>query len=98
MGGIKYGPPKAVDREFMYKKFARTPETPKIDVFHFFTGVLGPGRCLDGFAPHFSCRYTPSDPNFIIPDPHPLKFREHPKKQKMSLLTFSELFSKKHLS
>ena len=41
---------------------------------YFFTVVLGPGRCLDGFVPHFSCRYTPSDPKISILDPKSLKF------------------------
>ena len=30
---IKYGPPKAVDREFIYKIFARNPRDPKIGIF-----------------------------------------------------------------
>ena len=55
-------------------------------------GVLGPGRCLDGFVPHFSCRYTPSDPNFIIPDPHPLKFRENPKHKNVVANIFRTIF------
>ena len=29
-------------------------------------GVLGPGRCLDGFVPQFSSRYIPSDTRFTI--------------------------------
>ena len=37
-------------------------------------GVLGPGRCLDGFVPHFSSRYTPSDPKISILDPKSFKF------------------------
>ena len=36
--------------------------------------VLSPGRCLDGFVPHFSCRYTPSDPKISILDPKSFKF------------------------
>ena len=35
--------------------------------------VLGPGRYLDGFVRHFSSRYTPSDPKFIILDPQNIK-------------------------
>ena len=76
-----YGPPKAVDREFIKTPKPPRPQNPKplnpkIGFFKFFIAVLSPGRCLDGFVPHFSCRYTPSDPNFIIPDPKHIKFHE----------------------
>ena len=66
---VTYRPLKAVDREFIYKISARNPRDPKTSIFNFFTGVLGPGRCLDGFVRHFSSRYTPSDPKFISLDP-----------------------------
>ena len=66
---LKYGPPKAVDREFIYKIFARNPRDPKIGIFYFFTRVLGSGMCLDAFIAHFSSRYTPSEPKFSILDP-----------------------------
>ena len=39
-------------------------------------GVLGPGRCLDGFVRHFSCRYTPSDPKILVLDPTLNDFRK----------------------
>ena len=35
---LKYGPPKAVDGEFIYKIFARTPRDPKIDFFMSLRG------------------------------------------------------------
>ena len=56
----------------------KNPKTlnPKTGFLLFFIAVLSPGRCLDGFVPHFSCRYTPSDPNFIILDPKNIKFRD----------------------
>ena len=54
--------------------YVRNPRDPKIVFyFHLFTGVLDPGRCLDGFVRHFSSRYTPSDPKFIILDPQDIK-------------------------
>ena len=52
---------------------ARNPRDPKIGLFQFFTVYLGPGRYLDGFVRHFSSRYTPSDPKFIILDPQNIK-------------------------
>ena len=56
--------------------FARTPRDPQIDFFNFFTGFLGPGRCLDGFVPHFSSRYTPRDPKILILDLKSIKFHK----------------------
>ena len=56
-----------MDREFIYKIFARTPRDPNVGFFLiFFMTVLSPGRCLDGSVPHFSCRYIPSDTRFTI--------------------------------
>ena len=66
---LKYGPPKAVDREFIYKMFARNPRDPKINVFCFCVFFL-PGRCLDGFVPHLS-----SEHKISILDPKSLGFR-----------------------
>ena len=37
-----------------------------MNIFQLLIMVSGPGRCLDGFVPHFSCRYTPSDTRFTI--------------------------------
>ena len=76
---LTYGPPKAVDREFFKTPKPPRPQNPKplnpkIGIFYFFTGVLGPGRCLDGFVRHFSSRYTPSDPKISILDPKSFKF------------------------
>ena len=39
-------------------------------------GVLGPGRCLDGFGAHFSYRLTRSEPKISILDPESIKFRK----------------------
>ena len=95
---LTYWPLKAVDREFIYKIFARNPRDPQIGLFYFFIWVLGPGRILDGFVPHFSCRYTPSDPNFIIPDPTPSNFVKIPKIKNVVANTFRTIFEKTPLA
>ena len=55
-----------MDRKFIYKMFARIPRDPTSVFFIFFMRVLNPGRYLDGFATHFSSRYTHSDPRISI--------------------------------
>ena len=74
------------------------PPKPNNGIFHFFMEVLGPGRCLDGFVSHFSCRYTPSDPNFIIPDPHPSNFVKTPKMENAVANIFRTRFEKTPLA